>query len=346
MGAIISQDRAPFPPLLVSMTAASAERILTAMVSWFTPAPSGLCGTPCDGCCPSPTLLAETVSASLSKCGFPEFTGYVSTPPKYYLQSAYSHTGSASWNGGGTPANHSNSSVDFTSTTLTTAPACTSVTTPSGTSSSTLVQDGDTQTCGPVDDESCWAVWDACGTICPGGSGADCTPVVTTSATEESSTVATSGSGTFGSTCSYSETITTILSSEYTTAALIGYADAALPAYTGTFPSSSPSAAYDLSANQTTVSLSQAEYKFRFPATACYQINWVERFIGVDDDGDPLPPVDTAMSWTYTGGATPPGYNPADETTWPESPVYNLPVPSSNGETTVVNVTAACTCGS
>ena len=317
------------------------------MVNWFTPDSSGLCGSPCDSCCAAPTLLAETVSASLSKCGFSEFAGHVSTPPKVYLQSAYSHTGTAVWNGGGTAGNHSNSTVNFTSTTLYAAPACTSSTTTTGGSSSLSHEDGVDEPCEAPTSEACWAVFDPCASICGPPMGGDCTPAVTTSATEQHSTVSTSGSGPTGDgeTCSYSETITTVLSDEYTTAALNGYATAALPAYTGTFPSSSPSASYDLSANANTVSLSQAEYKFRFQPSACYQISWVERFIGVDAEGNPLAPVDTAMSWTYSG-ATPTGYNPADETTWPESPVYNLPIPAANGETTVVDVTASCACGS
>jgi len=322
------------------------------MVSWFSPNDSGVCGGACDGCtCSAPTLLAETVSASLSKCGFPEFPGHVSTPPKYYLQSDYSHTGSASWNGGGsggTAPNYSNSTVGFTSSTTFSAPACTSTTSASGASHSLAHTDGIDDPC-DASDESCWAVFDTCGTICPDVSGADCAPVVSVSATESTSSVSTAGSyGLEGSTvtCSYEEEITTVLSDEYTTGALISNATAALPAYTGTFSPSSPSAAYDLSANEVTFSLSKAQYKFRFQPSVCYRIDWVERFIGVDDAGDPLPPVDTAMSWTYSGGADPSGYNPDDESTWPESPVYNLATPSSNGETTVVNVTVSCTCRS
>jgi len=319
------------------------------MVNWFSPDGSGICGGPCDGCnpCNGPLLLAETVSTSLTKCGISEFTGHVSTPPRLYLQSVYSHTGTASWNSG--TGNYSNSSVSYTSTTTVTAPGCVSTTSTSGGSSSLLHQDGSDEPCNSPSDESCWAVFDGCGTICVEGMGADCTPTTTVTATEQSYSISTSGSQTTAGhtvTCSYTESITTTLSDEYTTAALIGYATAALPGFTGTFPSSSATASYDLSANQLTVSLSKAEYKFRFQPSTCYQINWIERFIGEDGEGDPLAPVDTAKSWTYAGGADPAGYNPADPTTWPESPVYTLPVPASNGETTVVNVTFSCTCGS
>jgi len=41
----------------------------------------------CPDCCtcPTPTTQWDSVSASLTKCGVAEFSGYVSTPPKRYL---------------------------------------------------------------------------------------------------------------------------------------------------------------------------------------------------------------------------------------------------------------------
>lgn len=50
---------------------------------------------------PVPTLLCDSVAASKTKCGFFEFTGYASTPPKRYLSRTNEKTGS--WTRVGNP---------------------------------------------------------------------------------------------------------------------------------------------------------------------------------------------------------------------------------------------------
>jgi hypothetical protein len=46
----------------------------------------GVCNCCQQPICGGPTLDCDSISASKSKCGFQEYSGYASTPPKYYLR--------------------------------------------------------------------------------------------------------------------------------------------------------------------------------------------------------------------------------------------------------------------
>lgn len=272
---------------------------------------------------PSPTIVRRTSSASLSKCGYPEFAGYESTPPKYYLDVTYSGIAYLTFSEdafcqnpcsyyfselSGT-CNYDRSTCNRTQAGnwhyVETTPSCT-MCGPSG----------------PTDTNISF-----CDLFDPwGGSPAGYTESFT----------ATTHTFTGTNTCTLigcytvaSGSVTETLSNEFTTALLDSDVTAALPSFSGAFSAGSPSASYDKSTDEVTISKSKAEYKFTLPSisTPCYKLTWIERFTP-EGGGSPT---DTAKSYLWDGVST-------------ETGVYTLDVPGSEGTTTIVSIVASCAC--
>ncbi len=129
---------------------------------------------------------------------------------------------------------------------------------------------------------------------------------------------------------------------EYTTPMLEANTVAALPSfgalqtYGGTSFNSIASAA--LSMDQSHYVMEAGEYQFAHPVPASgqYTITWNETF--VPDGGSP---VSTPKSYTWNG-VIPPGYDPANMSTWPTSPLYSVSAPSSNGQVNVDTIVGSC----
>lgn len=137
-----------------------------------------------------------------------------------------------------------------------------------------------------------------------------------------------------------------ILSEPFTTALLKSYTVSALPAYDDDWNDTAGSFA-NLSTDELTYTIRESRYRFRFKIPKvgfglCYKLTWVERF--TPEGGGAVTDTPRCTIWD---GSTPGGYNPEDDATWPvlpsDSPFYfELPVPSSDGTTTVEDVVAEC----
>lgn len=222
----------------------------------------------CPDCCSCPTATVEwdSVSASKSKCGFPEWAGFVSSPPKYYLVLTENGTRLEGADGA------CDVTVEWASFTTTyNSSACTI------SYSGSIVVNGDNcGTTNPVraddtDDGVYYSVLSPSDDCASGFTfGASCTENVT--------------SGTFKTvddSCSGSVAMT--LSSEYTTALLKSNTVAALPSYDDDWNDTAGSFA-NLSADEVSYAIRESRYRLRFKipqvgSGKCYRISWVERFI-------------------------------------------------------------------
>ena len=122
---------------------------------------------------------------------------------------------------------------------------------------------------------------------------------------------------------------------------LSSYAESQLPSYPPfTSDSGSDLAALDVSLSSSTCDLSNSKYKFKFQVpqqSSTFIISWTFRF--TPDGG--ASPTDVSMSYTFDG-TVPPGYDPNDDTTWPETPVYIAPTPPYNGIYSIVGLSSNC----
>lgn len=149
-----------------------------------------------------------------------------------------------------------------------------------------------------------------------------------------------------GSTRLTVSTVHNDFSDEYTTATLKTNTVAALPAYDNDWNDTAGSFA-NLSTDELTYSIRESRYRLRFKIPLigfgdCYKVTWIERF--TPEGGGA--PTDTARCDIWDG-TIPPGYDPDNSATWPVLPsaspfYYELPVPSTDGTTTVVSVVAEC----
>lgn len=292
------------------------------MATWINAPISGTCcacrPTVCDTCsCPAPTLVCDSISASLTKCGFDEF-GTPSSPPKVYLQKTQSGgLDDAAYSPGYTYFNQWSGSILLNSD-CTTNSDTRALDVAIGNSCSAT--DTITGTGGQIDynggipgNENGLYVWDL---DCSGTSsgqlyGCAGPTVISTTVTEYAQ--AGCGTSTAGT------TVKLTLGTEYSTASLITNTVAALPSYPNTF-SGTCSSYRNLTSDELTYSIRRFKYKFVLPTMtgiATYVINWNEG--------------STPMSYTWNGTDT-------------ETPVYG-PVlePASNGSVGITSVTVTCT---
>lgn len=265
---------------------------------------------------PSPTLVCDSIEATMSKGGFQEYAGHVSSPPKYY-RSCYWHDNLysqaeyheySSTNGSCYPSTldsllhiSGTSYWDYCATTLTAGNRYT-------------VQENGTNT---VDN-----------TIDCGSASPCLQSIIDPSVFYDGSTptvTSNTWSVTNGCTCVIGDykkcgTMTEELQDEFTTAQLIDCTTSSLPSYPGTFAGTC-SSLYDLSTDEVTFTVRRFKYKFTLPTLTgydCYKITWLEGA--------------TAKSYLWNGTDT-------------ETPVYG-PVnePGSNGTVNISSISVSCSC--
>lgn len=224
----------------------------------------------CPDCCtcPAPTTQWDSRSTSKTKCAYPEFAGFVSSPPKRYRTVTFSgvpvdahislDTATGTADGGFTyPLSCSPSSCGgqpFVKVTLT------------GDFSGVLDWEFESVTAPGM------SVLVIAGGDCDGGDyfvneSIDNIPVTPTSAT----------------TGTYSIGGSVALSDEYLTSELIAQAIAEFPAYPGTWLGTAGSFR-NLSTDELSVAIREDRYRHIFPVPlvgsgTCYRLSWVERFI-------------------------------------------------------------------
>lgn len=286
----------------------------------------GQCPDCCD--CPTPTVQWDSRSASKTKCGFPNNTGY---PTARYR--------SRTWTG-------------FHRDSINSAPDCAAESgfcrfdyAGSNDYDEDCVCSGNITATSSMDSTNCTP-----GTVINFGCGEPFTWGSAVVVTVTSSTVTTAaGDGICYDQGLYASkltgTVTETKSDEYTTIQLVSNTEAALPAFDDDWNDTAGSLR-ELTSNQLTYSIRDSRYRFTFPIPrsgvgTCYKIEWIERF--TPEEGDP---VDTPMCMIWDG-VTPEGYDPADSDTWPvigdgTNDYFELPPPEENGETTVVEVVAKC----
>ena len=205
--------------------------------------------------CDMPTLLCDSIQSSVTKCGYAEWYGYESSPPKMYLRRTFSgaitnrtydngtscsgtYTESVSSYGGYCEYENGN----FCATTV----------------HSGLTIDGVPIGCGDAMANPCSLV--------------ECVPVVTSTAwTITGDNVCRTASQYYG-------TAADTLSVEYTTSDLIANALSELPSYPGTWDGVC-SSYRDLVADEMTYTVRRFKYKFELPTlTGCvsYSFTWME----------------------------------------------------------------------
>lgn len=304
--------------------------------------------------CVSPTLKCDSVSASKSKCGFPEFTS-PSTPPKLYLTKHTVRHEDFQDCACSTPIVGSYGSLDLDYLLVydpTTSPCTLSCADVSGTIDKIIYpvtcfhyHDHCTASCvgtsivwtgtevGTPNTSLCPGGFDNCGTAsiaasnCGGAASFGDNPTLTL--TQTTRTVDGSRETSACSTSHEHEVQT--LSDEYDTATLKGNVIAALPAYCGVFGCSGHgnppcslagqgcfcSATYNLSSDETSFTLRRVKYKFTLSGEACegLVVAWIERFIPTLTAGV------TYMGTFYPAGVADP--NPAHWTDTPGSYTFH-----------------------
>jgi hypothetical protein len=319
--------------------------------------------------CPSVSLLCNSISASKSKCGYSEYSPYVSTPPKKYLTETYQEdrdittcclAGSSVLPCGGFGlAYHILFHRDYDPS------ACTVSTTSVTCIGNHLNCDGsvhDSFGCGESTFDT--ASSSTYKSFSSAGSSAACSTPVCASGTRTDS----------GSTFSHT------LSNEYTTADLISNTVDALPAYATCFSCVTHdedsacdeelsagqgcicSAFRNLSSDETSYTIRRFKYKFRFTGsvTCRLKILWKETFkptltAGVDfcgthynagsEDPDPSHWTKTSRSYTKSFSGNPCGPNASSNPTAPhglitewDSTEFTVNEPTTNGTTYITDI--------
>lgn len=276
-------------------------------------------------------MFYRTASASKTKCGFAEYPGYVSTPPKIFLVKTLGGSNTFEFYDTSDCSGTCNERwiETYTGAVTYAHPACT-------TSSTGNLHTEDELPCGIPFDSDDHAVT-GINSFYP--SYLD--PTVTSSTTKswfgkgcvpQGMTAPPSVNATGESTES--------LSSEYTDALLFTDTAAAVPAYSGSFTQGVSTAFNDFSTNHLTLTLRKMEYYLahKIPLIGtCYKLEWVERFT---PDGGGMP-VDTPRSYTWDG-VTPSGYDPNDPDTWPVTTTYDAGFPSDEGVISIADTVATC----
>ncbi len=240
----------------------------------------------CTDCtCPAPTLRCDSISASLTKCGFDEWSGHVSSPPKIYLTTTLSGTLTAQHTADALCALcNDKTTYAYSGTCSFARPSCSET----DTGNQHVVPYPDCVTPGSSSDS------DVC----------DLPPLAGFTDSYTSTVHTQTGDGCDGGVPSenFTGSATATLSSEYTTALLISDTVAALPSYPGTF-SGTCSSLRNLSSDELTYSIRRFKYKFVLPdltGFSCYSISWMEG--------------STPRSYTWNGTDTEtPVYGPVNE---------------------------------
>lgn len=293
------------------------------MAIWFLSPIEGLCCEcrpnvcdPCCDCAPA-TLVQRSVTASLSKCGFDEWPGFVSTPPKKYLEKTLSgvihQTSFVSSNAGACGICIADAFDTYSGACTYTAPSC-------NFSNSGNWNENAAPDCinySVINFSTCAIVGYDSGQV---------------TINYSSSTKTVTGNNSCIAQTITNGTAQEALSSEYTSAQLKTYTEAALPSYSGAF---TPNVAFGFGVfdtDETSYFARQSEYKFVIPAaniSGCnsYQIIWDHTIFPTSGGSSIL----SAFNYVWDGISS-------------NSPTYVvgdiLPVP---GEVVVSNVNYVCT---
>lgn len=287
---------------------------------------------PCDPepSAPSPTLVCDSISASITKCGFEEF-GTPSSPPKIYRTKTqtgglwdYINTGTAdeeryqnTFSGSLEYARSSCSTTDTRQLDILYVSGsnnsnCTATKTVTGANSRVDTDLGS----GVFVGTQLWGT-NCAGTTADQLQGCDSEVVVSTTVKTYATT---SCSPAFTGGTVSGNTVTLTLSNEYTTAHLIADVEAALPSYPGTWAGTC-SSLRDLDSDELTYTIRRFKYKFELPdltGYSCYKITWLEGA--------------TAREYIWNGTDTEtPEYGPISE-------------PGTNGTIGISSVVATCEC--
>lgn len=293
-----------------------------------------------DATCPTATLSCDSIAASASKCGFSEFVGYESTPPKLYRtktthESATVNVHTADYCDAYVGSAEKEVTESYDADCVYHASACTgsgTVTRTVDTSPACGYSESDnctTTTANPCAYEIPWGPF--CGVVFQIGS---CTQTTTSNTrTNECPYDFVPTMGGYISHNTYTKTET--LSDEFTTAELNSAVDAAMPAYSGAFDCGAAfapgqgcecQAVYDLSEDETSLTKEKFKPRFDWPTAlvAGTVLSYKERFTPSGGGS----PTDTVRTWTAAGGET---FHVGTEV-----------VATSNGVTTIVNVVTTC----
>lgn len=282
------------------------------MGAWFKSPRDGACcdcqPEVCDPCeCLDGVIYYKTRSASLSKCGFPEFSGHVSTPPKIYRTKTlagsidyrfYLGNDCDPFDGCSTRAVLTYSGAMTYPRTTCETPAAANLNSDTWAPCDTPEGDIDLDVdninaadAGNTSEGFSSTVRTITGLGCDGGSGPS----------------------------NYaSGSCTETLSAEYTTAQLIDDTAAVLVAQSyGGFSTTPTSFLFDLSTDETTCTIRDmfVEVRFRVPDGDCYKFKWRTTFYPRGGGAPTEINFDIAFQWD---GIVPPGYNVDDPDTWPK----------------------------
>lgn len=280
----------------------------------------------CDGCAPCPTgpcqpsappdatVYFRSASSSLSKCGFTEWAGYESTPPKYYLflnlggtitldtfdsgcstcitEVVWHYYGSASYNDSLTCIETGVPSVNIKTY----------------------------QNCSSLYSDETYFAYDV--DFPPDGFTESYTSITHT----VSGTNTCTGGNAIGTGTVYAS-----LNYEYTTSDLVTNVTNTLPSFSGPYSGYNPATDYayfDISSDEVTATKTKLEYYIAWEpfgtSGACLKITWSEKFVA--ESGYTTY---TAMTYVWNGSATYTG-------------LYTINAPTTEGTTTVVSVSVTC----
>lgn len=312
--------------------------------------------------CPGITLVCDSITASKSKCGLTEFPGYASSPPKYYLQLDLSDVGTESdvstTPGGGTEVCVGVGSLSATATVMYDPGSCEATCSPEGGYDYTQTDLGDCEsfTCEhaaacsfgndyihhpPGGAHTGWVI-DSLGFCYPAWPSANEVSRITSATSSDVHFFYSQDPAAINSWFGYTIDceFTASLSNEYTTSLLIAETEADMPPYCGIYGCSSRedcdeagqgctcSATRSLDANELSYTIRRFRYKWIFSASPYdMTIYWTTRFAPAGGGS----PTDTTYSTFVPAGAT-------------STSVFTQDEPSTNGTTSIVNVSCEATC--
>jgi hypothetical protein len=275
---------------------------------------------------PNSTFMFRSQSASLTKCGFQEFSP-ISSPPKIYLTKSHSGSSTSYLDNNaapGDPPNNSSLNASVSGAENYSHPGCTLSSTVAWTLTSYDASGGATPLTpisGPLDALNTSGGLNGCS---PYNTSGTCgvTPVEATTTMYFDHNSTFSGGGEYGS-------FTATLSDEYTTLQLRNDTYSAIPAFSGSFAAGAITAVTNLSADEMSCSKRSFEYKFILPVLTgytSYRLDWSLEFAHVDGSPTGIAP----QSYVWDGVAT-------------ETPIYNAGAPADpNDVISVAGLVASC----
>lgn len=271
-------------------------------------------------CLPSPTpdtsVYFRSASASLSKCGFTEWPGYQSSPPKYFYYFTLSGTVTlSSYDSGCSSCVTSVEDRYYGSITVSDAINCVESGVPS-------VNEKVYQDCFSLYSDNTYSAYDV---TTVGWVGDGFTESYTSTTHTLSGTNTCTSGNKIGTGTAYA-----YVSGEYTTGDLISNVTNILPSFSGPFSVANPATDYayfDVSSDEVTATKTKMEYYIGWDSMAyepCLKVTWSEKF-------------EAEAGWVSYTSFT---YSTSGSATW--TGIYTIYAPTTEGKTTVVSVSITC----